>query len=211
MIKYELRELNFSKGKKRKIYPKAKVYNMLDNARMAEMIKEYSHAFTTSVIDGVLGTLPQALTSALSEGHTIKVNGLGVFSLSLDFDDDKPNELTDNKKDMSYRNIRIKTVNFKPDKAFMERLRKATKFEREDQSIVATHLKYTFQERARRARKFLETHHILTLTEYTNINGISPAGASRDLKRICADPDSGITPVGAASHKVWKLREESES
>ena len=207
MIKYELRELNFDKGKKRKIYPKAKVYSMFDNAKMAEMIKDFSHAFTTSVISGVLGTLPQALTTALSEGHTIKVNGLGVFSLSLDFDDDKPNELTGDKKDMSHRSIRIKTVNFKPDKAFMESLREATTFERQDQSIIATHLKYTFQERARRARKFLETNQILTLTDYTRINGISPAGASRDLKRICASPDSGITPVGAASHKVWKLRE----
>lgn len=159
----------------------------------------------------MLGTLPQALTTALSEGHTIKVNGLGVFSLSLDFGDVKPNELTGDKKDMSYRRIRIKTVNFKPDKAFMESLREATTFERQDQRIVATHLKYTFQERARRARKFLEAHQILTLTDYTHINDISPAGASRDLKKICANPDSGITPVGAASHKVWKLREESES
>ena len=195
--------MNFDKGKKRKIYPNVKTYNMFDNARMAEMIKDYSHAFPIGVIDGVLSTLPQALTTALSEGHTIKVNGLGVFSLSLAFDDDKPNELTDNKKDMSYRSIKIKTVNFRPDKAFLEKLRKATTFERVDQSVVSAHLKYTFKERASRASKFLETHSILTLTDYVCLNSISRAGASRDLKRLCANPNYGIKSVGAASHKVW--------
>lgn len=157
---------------------------MFDNARMAEMIKDYSHAFPIGVIDGVLSTLPQALTTALSEGHTIKVNGLGVFSLSLAFDDDKPNELTDNKKDMSYRSIKIKTVNFRPDKAFLEKLRKATIFERVDQSVVSAHLKYTFKERASRASKFLETHSILTLTDYVCLNSISrpvPHATSRDF------------------------------
>lgn len=43
----------------------------------------------------------------------------------------------------------------------------------------------------------------MTLTDYALATGLERSVASRELKRIVADPASGIRERGAYSHKVW--------
>jgi hypothetical protein len=43
----------------------------------------------------------------------------------------------------------------------------------------------------------------MTLPDYTNATKQSRSGASNDLKKIVASPDSPIGVQGSHSHKVW--------
>ena len=52
-------------------------------------------------------------------GHNIKIDGLGVFSLSLGFDESSPSEKAEMKNSADapktkYRHVCIKDINFKP-------------------------------------------------------------------------------------------------
>ena len=43
----------------------------------------------------------------------------------------------------------------------------------------------------------------MTLYDYANATHQSRSVASKDLRQIVADPNSGITTRGSHSHKVW--------
>jgi len=43
----------------------------------------------------------------------------------------------------------------------------------------------------------------MTLTDYAIATRQSKSAASKDLKKMVADPDSGITTRGQHSHKIW--------
>ena len=87
MAGFILQELpeEMTNGKK-VVYPKMQNYTMLNYNTVVKHIHEYSGSFSEGIIKGVLDTLVLELKSKLTEGHSIKIDGLGVFSLSLGFD-----------------------------------------------------------------------------------------------------------------------------
>ena len=49
----------------------------------------------------------------------------------------------------------------------------------------------------------------MTLYDYANATHQSRSVASKDLRQIVADPNSGITTRGTHSHKVWIANDNS--
>ena len=60
------------------------------------------------------------------------------------------------------------------------------------------------------ARAYLEIHHVMTIQEYADAQHLSYTAAQRELKAAAQDPASGIAAVGSGSHRIYKLRVESE-
>ena len=50
----------------------------------------------------------------------------------------------------------------------------------------------------------------VTLYDYANATHQSRSVASKDLRQIVTDPNSGITTRGSHSHKVWVAKNEGE-
>ena len=63
--------------------------------------------------------------------------------------------------------------------------------------------KYTREERQAKAKEIIRSRGYMTLTDYALATGQSRTTASNDLKRMVADPDSGITTRGERPHKIW--------
>jgi hypothetical protein len=57
-----------------------------------------------------------------------------------------------------------------------------------------------------KAKAIIRSYSYMTLTDYAVATGQSKSAASRDLKQIVADPDSGIMTRGEHSHKIWVER-----
>jgi predicted histone-like DNA-binding protein len=212
MANYVIKEMptGMGNGKKGRLFPKMQVYTEFDYDKVVELVHTNSPAFSEATVRGVLDTLAVVMKSYLPMGHTMKIDNLGVFSLSLEFAD---NEIDANTKQegskaepkKKYHHVRVKGVNFKVDKKLVDDINKENTFERTP-STPTSPSPYTLEERLQRALSHIDKHGFITLQEYANLNGLNYSTASRELTKLVADPYSGIKPKGAASHKVWVRR-----
>ena len=209
MANYVIKELptGMGNGSEGKQFPKMQVYTEFDYNNVVELVHTNSPAFSEATVRGVLDTLAVVMKSYLPMGHTMKIDNLGVFSLSLEFAD---NEIDANtKKEGSkaepkkkYHHVRVKGVNFKVDKKLVDVINKENTFEHTPSTPI-TPSPYTPEERLQRALSHIDKHGFITLREYANLNSLNYSSASRELAKLVLDPNSGIKPKGAGSHKVW--------
>ena len=60
-----------------------------------------------------------------------------------------------------------------------------------------------------RAKAIIEKNGFMMLYDYANATHQSRSVASKDLRQIVADANSGITTCGSHSHKVWVANDNS--
>ena len=210
MPKYILLELpgEMTDGKKI-VYPKMQTYSLHDYETVIEHMHDYAGSISEGMIRAVFDALISVMESWMPMGHNIKIDGLGVFSLTLGFDESSPSEKaesknTDGDPKTKYRHVCIKGINFKPDQKLLQALNKEATFERGESDVqVPQKTKLTREERLARAKAIIEKNGFMTLYDYANATHQSRSVASKDLRQITADPTSGITTRGSHSHKVW--------
>ena len=205
MPKYKLQEMyDVRQTGERRVYPKLDAYRLLDAEEFIEKMHSYDRAISPSVIRAVLMGLSDTMKRMLSQGYTVKVDELGTFSLSLDFDDDKPKVMQQADDKMAYRHVTVKNVNFKVDPSLLKDLRYETDLEREMSGVkVIKKQLFTLEQRIERALAVIERDGFIGLTDYAAINNLSRTSASQELKQICANPDGPLDSKGRGSHKVW--------
>ena len=205
MPKYKLQEMyDVRQTGERRVYPKLDAYRLLDAEELIEKMHSYDRAISPSVIRAVLMGLSDTMKRMLSQGYMVKVDELGTFSLSLDFDDDKPKVMQQADDKMAYRHVTVKNVNFKVDPSLLKDLRYETELEREMSGVkVIKKQLFTLEQRIERALAVIERDGFIRLTDYAAINNLSRTSASQELKQICADPDGSLEAKGRGSHKVW--------
>ena len=210
MAKYILQELpgEMTDGKKI-VYPKMQTYSLHDYETVIEHMRDYAGNISDGMIKAVYDALASVMTSWMPMGHNIKIDGWGVFSLTLGFDESSPSEKealknADDNPKTKYRHVCIKGINFKPDPKLLQALNKEATFERgEDDVQVPQKTKLTREERIARAKAIISKNGFMTLYDYANATHQSRSVASKDLRQIVTDPNSGITTRGSHSHKVW--------
>ncbi|MBQ6406149.1 MAG: hypothetical protein IJJ62_04780 [Prevotella sp.] len=215
MANYILKEMaeGMADGNKT-LYPKMQTYSMHDFETVIKHMRVYGGNISEGIIRAVFDALVSTMESWMPLGHTIKIDGLGVFSLSLGFDTSTPSEKAElqNKEEepkTKYRHVCIKGINFKPDAQLLERLNKEANFDRIQTDVeVAKRTALSREERLAKAHAIIDRQGYMTLTDYANATGQSRSTASTDLRQLVADATSGITTRGTHSHKVWVQRVE---
>lgn len=214
MPKYVLQELpeEMTDGKKI-VYPKMQTYSLHDYETVIEHMRDYAGSFSEGTIKGVFDALLSVMKSWMPMGHNIKIDGLGVFSLTLGFDESSLSEKAelknvDNDPKTKYRHVCIKGINFKPDQKLLQALNKEATFERGESDVqVPQKTTLTREERIARAKAIIAKNGFMTLYDYANATHQSRSVASKDLRQIVTDPTSGITTRGNHSHKVWVAKD----
>ena len=210
MAKYILKEMaeGMADGHKT-LYPKMQTYSLHDYETVIEHMRDYAGSFSEGTIRGIFDALASVMKSWMPMGHNIKIDGLGVFSLTLGFDESSPSEKealknADDNPKTKYRHVCIKGINFKPDAKLLQALNKEATFERGEADVqVPQKTKLSREERLARAKAIIAKNGFMTLYDYANATHQSRSVASKDLRKIVADPTSGITTRGSHSHKVW--------
>lgn len=210
MAKYILKEMaeGMADGHKT-LYPQMQTYSLHDYETVIEHMRDYAGSIGEGMIRAVFDALVSTMKSWMPMGHNIKIDGLGVFSLTLGFDESSPSEKaesknTDGDPKTKYRHVCIKGINFKPDPKLLQALNKEATFERsEAEVLVPQKTKLSREERIARAKAIIEKNGFMTLYDYANATHQSRSVASKDLRQIVSDPTSGITTRGSHSHKVW--------
>ena len=209
MANYVIKEMpeGMGNGKKGRVFPKMQVYTEFGYEKVVELIHINSPAFSQATIRGVLDTLGVVMKSYLPMGHTMKIDNLGVFSLSLEFADNEAEaanqqEFPKAEQKKKYHHVRVKGVNFKVDRKMVDDMNQENSFERTTGNPTSPS-PYTPEERLQRALTHIDKHGFITLQEYANLNCLNYSTASRELSKLVSNPRSGITAKGAGSHKVW--------
>ena len=204
MPNYILKELNkeLTDGKK-VVFPKMQTYSQHDFETVLKHMQTYAGNFSEGTMRAVIDALVETMKSWMPMGHSMKIDGLGTFSLSLGFKDKD----TDEDPKTKYRHICIKGINFKPDAKLIAALNKQADFERAEKDVVVPKkCSYTTGERIEKAQAIIANNGFMTLSDYARATGQCRSAASNDLKRLTALPDSPIATRGSGSHKVWIRR-----
>ena len=212
MAKYKLQEMSDMRDEgKRRVYPKMVPYRTLSRMEFVEQMQSYHRDLSQGTIEAVLTDVEDVLVRMLSMGYNVNLEGLGTFSLSLGFEDDKPTEMQTDDDMMKYRKVGVKNVNFNSSPEFVKAVKMETDcdLEREMSGVkVIRKQLYSKEERIARALSVLEKNAAITLGDYAYINDRSRTAASLELKEITQDPTSPIRSIGRGSHKVWVKRME---
>ena len=190
MANYVIKEMpaGMGNGKKGRTFPKMQIYTEFDYEKVVELIHTNS--------------------PYLPMGHTMKIDNLGVFSLSLEFADEKAENVAQQETSepkTKYHHVKVKGVNFKVDKKLIKAINKENTFERTSSNAVSRS-PYTPEERQQRALQHINKHGFITLQDYANLNHLSRSAASRELSKLTSSPTSPIASNGAGSHKFWVRR-----
>ena len=217
MANYILKEMaeGMADGHKT-LYPKMQTYSLHDYETVIDHMRDYAGSLSKGTIKAVFDALVSVMETWMPMGHNIKIDGLGVFSLSLGFDESSPSEKaelknTDDNPKTKYRHVCIKGINFKPDQKLLQALNKEATFERGEADVqVPQKTKFSREERLARAKAIIAKNGFMTLYDYANATHQSRSVASKDLRQIVADPTSGITTRGSHSHKVWIAKNDND-
>ena len=199
------------------VYPRMQTYSLHD----FETVLKHMHTYAANISEGTMRAVLEALTETMKSwmplGHSIKIDGLGVFSLTLGFDTSTPSEKAianqkgqdDEREDpkTKYRHICIKGINFKPDAELLADMNRETTFDKVEADVVVPRKgMLSRDERVAKAKAVIDENGFMTLSDYVQATGLSRTSASLDLKKLVADPASGIMSRGSHSHKVWIKR-----
>ena len=147
----------------------------------------------------------ETLIHYLSIGHTVTIDGLGSFRLSLGLKDGKKMEPTDDESDETKRNaqsVEVKKVIFKVDRGFLDDLNEKVVLERgETRKIKSPGT--SEEERLQMALNYLESHPFFHAKEYAELTGLSLTSARYELRKFVADEASGLGTSGKGTHIVY--------
>ena len=217
MAKYVLKELHKEMGNgKKTVFPKMQTYSLYDYETVIEDMRVYAGNRSEGTIRAVIDALVQTMKSWMPLGHNIKIDGLGVFSLSLGFDMSSPTEQALAKDGgesgegtkTKYRHVCVKGINFKPDAQLLKGINSKATFTRVKSGVVTSkRCTLKTEERISRALAIIDKQGYMTLSDYAIATGQSRTTASQDLKRLVAQEKSDLTTRGSGSHKIWVRRE----
>ena len=212
MAKYKLQEMpDVHNTGKRKVYPKIVTNRTLSRKEFVKKMQGYHRGISESTTEAVLMDVADMLVKMLSMGYNVNLEGLGTFSLSLGFEDDKPTEMQSADDKMTYRKVGVKDINFKASPELVREVKRETDRDLERDmggvNVIRKQL-YSREERIARALEVIEDNGFITLSDYASINNLSRTSASLELKKITADRTSPIGSMGSGSHKVWVKRKE---
>ena len=212
MAKYKLQEMSdVHHTGKRKVYPKMVVNRTLSRKEFIKRMHDYHRGISPSTTEAVLMDVEEILVEMLSMGYNVNLEGLGTFSLSLGFEDDKPTEMQGDDDKMTYRKVGVRDVNFKASPDFIKSVKQVADRDLERDmggvKVIRKQL-YSREERIARALEVIEKNGVLTLGDYASINNLSRTAASMELKELTNDKTSPIDSLGRGSHKVWVKRKE---
>ena len=159
------------------VYPRMQTYSLHD----FETVLKHMHTYAANISEGTMRAVLEALTETMKSwmplGHSIKIDGLGVFSLTLGFDTSTPSEKAianqkgqdDEREDpkTKYRHICIKGINFKPDAELLADMNRETTFDKVEADVVVPRKGMLRRdERVAKAKAVIDENGFMTLSDY---------------------------------------------
>lgn len=209
MAEYNMQELNLPNEEgKRILYPRMKLYGQVDLDTIIDKVS-YASSFTKGDVVGLMRAVTDEIAYQMSQGYSVKIDKLGIFTPSLGLRKDRERESGeegDSKRNAT--SICLKDIHFKADKELMHNTARQCHLKRSVQKFRQSSQMFSPQERLERAKQYLKENTFMTLADYCRLTGLLKTSASRELKEWIAQPEYGIDYKGRGTHKIYILRKQ---
>ena len=197
MAEYQMQTSNLpNKDGEKKLFPRIKIWGQVDLDYLAQRIN-YGSTFTPGDIIGVVKSLTQAIAREMGEGHSVKVDGLGVFTPSLGLREGFERESAEQGgQKRNVRSICVDNINFHADKDFIYETGRNCILNRSKWKFRHSSSRYTAEQRLKLAQDYLESHPLLKVGDYSELTGLLRNAAAQELKQWSEMPESGIGHTG---------------
>ena len=207
-IKKEIVDLNGSGSTK--AYYKLKTWRRLEFEEFVKRCNSFNGAYSKGLLKGVLTAFCEHLAYEISNGYSVKIEGLGVFTAKLGLCEDK--EMDNFEEGTTKRNaksIEVTGVSFKADKNLIREIARNCDLERGGEERLKKP-KMSKEERIEQACQFMKKNSYMRVDEYAALTGMAYSTAARELCGIASDPSSGIISQGRKSGKLYLLAKQQE-
>ena len=161
-----------------------------------------------SLILGVLSLVSEKLALCMAEGYSVKLDGIGTFNAKLGVRDDMlPDAFEEGESSHNAKSILVNGVSYRADKNLISNTDRKCVLVRGGESRLKKS-PLSPEERIGKARDFLKAHIFMRVPDYVRLTGLSRSTAAEELRKLAADPSSGIMSRGNRSQKVYILRPE---
>ena len=204
MAEYQMQTSNLPNEDSEKIlFPRIKIWGQVDLDYLAQRIN-YASTFTPGDIIGLVKSLTQAIAREMGEGHSVKVDGLGVFTPSLGLREGFERESAEQGgPKRNVRSICVDNINFRADKDFIYETGRSCILDRSKWKFRHSSSRYTAGQRLKLAQDYLESYPLLKVGDYCELTGLLRNAAAQELKQWSEMPESGIGHTGRGSHKIY--------
>lgn len=211
MAKYYKKEIVDLNGTGRtQAYYKMLIYRNMGTEEFIERCTHPGSGLTRSEVAAVLAQVSDELARQLADGYTVSIDGLGTFGARLGVREGKDQDAFE--ADEEKRNscsLMVRGITYKADKRLVMATDACCRLESCGESRLKPSA-YSAEERADMARSYLKEHGMMRVADYMKLTGLSRSEATRDLRRLRQQPESGIYTSGVRSSLVYLYRDPEE-
>ena len=209
MARYTMQEMNdLHHEGKTLLYPRMIIDHCCESDELAREVAEVT-SFSEGEVIGMFQELWKQMAWQMARGYSVKIEGIGVFTPTLELKEGKEREAVDgNGMRRNAESIRVGNVTFRPDKSLVSEVNQHCRLERTSGKFMRCISPYSFDERLKLAQGFLASHAVMTISDYADLTGLSQTTAGRELRKLYHDPSSGLDVKGRGSHRVYVLKKE---
>lgn len=208
-MKYVMEEMNIPNedGRKR-LYPRIADLRAMNHE---DLVQDISHTtgMGRAAVTGVLSVLAERMAAWMSQGYSVKIDGLGRFTPSLAMRQE--HEALESDTEHGHRNaasIEVARVNFKADRHLIHDIDRQADLERSvhHSTIHPRPSALSQDERWALLVDYLQQHGFVTCQEYATLTGLSRTRATEELRALAHAQDSPLQGRGRAPHRMYVLR-----
>lgn len=206
-MEYTFQEMpDLRKTGERKVYPKVTHSTQIDsNDFMAEVSD--TGPMNVGTLKGAVEEITRTMVSYMSLGHSVKVDGLGTFSLALGMKEGHASEsVREDGARYDTNGVYIRSVNFIPDADWLRRIQREVELHKVGDVRELNRSVPSADQRLATLRAVLDKRPFVTVRDYAALVQMSHSSALKELNALAADPASGIGTSGSGSHKVFVRR-----
>lgn len=208
MAKYIYQEKGIEVDGKRLVHPKFAHIRKLNSK---EFVAHASHGRRDKEITlaAAIAELADELACTLSEGHSVELEGIGLFTPTLRMKEGRQvtnEDKVGNVHKSNAQSVEFGTVHFLPARQLVQKCRTNCQNLEHDTLAGDSRLKVsstTPEQRLQLLQEYLEQEGHITVSQYARLTGISPASASRELRKLYESTPPIIGRSGQATHILY--------
>lgn len=211
MAHYVMEEMNIPhRDGRERLFPRLIGLRSLSHEYLVSHVSRHS-GFERGIVEGVLIQVVECIGELMgSEGASLHINGLGIFSPRLSMKRDSEQE--DGSEDMSHRNARsicVGGVNFRPDRELVCSIDRNIDLQRSPSGDIIRPNASPYTEAQRRARllDYLAETPFIGGRKYAALTSMPHTAACRELRSWSMGADALLSFHGRGSHRIYALRE----
>lgn len=192
-------------GEGERLFPRLVNGRVIDNTeRIADMVERRT-SFTRGDVIGALAEVAAIVEEQIAEGNSVRIDGLGVLRPVLGLvEKEQRSDWTDSANRITTgRNVRLKTVSFRPDTELMRHVQRSMSLERMSDRLGRKQPTTTIEQRTAMARQYMSEHGFMRVSDYASLTGLAKSTAAKELRLLAEDETSGITSTGSRAGKIY--------